>query len=532
MLDIYEYYSFALLFQVATRNDLIGCDSLVYQMLLYMKSHGGVEDNIFSSDYIWQVYLVCCGEEKYTECYFSNRHMSHSQLYDLIEHLNEDFEFHNKSENEMTPDELDAQLKNENTSSIEKKEALTNYLISIYIHGKPGDRYFVLFGAFLSGDKEYGTRTLLAEMQQYGLDKFWLEYSLHTAEYQLHELGFFGDRNKFRNHPFDELIIKNAHQGSFEVTTLVSSALKLANHECREVDISSLAYCWSMYYNRKDYSVSTIDEALLTFEAQGLISWKESFSIIDKLMDQSEKGISHLLTSYLNKKGADCVNALNETGYFNNKRANIRFWDLNPEYYDCFNSSEVLEQVMQLLSIYHYSRNIEYDYIQNIMKSKHRNLVLCSVKQYDYAVLMPDEDIVPILEEKGVKYVGRKIRDETKHIPLQHGSISIHDFEYIAAQKIGYLEISQYADGWYSCLPFVDVFSLYPKEEIQQNYISIIHNSMFARVSDNEYIGNWNELLGNIPAFLSRYGINVNWEKIYDIFNAFLDVSLIYRDMG
>ena len=78
----------------------------------------------------------------------------------------------------------------------------------------------------------------------------------------------------------------------------------------------------------------------------------------------------------------------------------------------------------------------------------------------------------------------------------------------------------------------MDVFSLYPKEEIQQNYIAIIHSSMFARVSDNEYIGNWNELIGNIPVFLSRYDIDVDWEKVYDIFNAFLDISLIYRDIG
>lgn len=72
---------------------MIGCDSLVYQMLLYMKAHKGVEDNIFSSDYIWQVYLVCCGEGTYTEQYLENRHMSDSQLYDLIKHLNEDHEF-------------------------------------------------------------------------------------------------------------------------------------------------------------------------------------------------------------------------------------------------------------------------------------------------------------------------------------------------------------------------------------------------------------------------------------------------------
>lgn len=528
--DIYEYYSFALLFQVATRNELIGCDSLVYQMLLYMKSHEGIEDNIFSSDYIWQVYLVCCGERNYAEQYLANRHMSDSQLYDLIEHLNKDYEFYEKKENEITYNELDAYLKSDNTNLWEKQMALIDYLISIYIHGKSGDRYFDLFGTYLSGDKERSIATLLNEMSQYGLDKFWVGHSLRTAEYQLHELGFFDDGNKFRNHSIHELITKNAYRGSFNVITLVASHLKLANYECRETDISNLAYCWSMYYNHKDYSVFTIDDALLAFEAKKLINWKQSFMIIDKLINQSEKGISHLLTSYLNKKGVDYVQSIHKTGYFMNKRANIRFWDLNPQYYACFSNSEVADQIIRLLSAHSYSKNIEYDDITNVMRSKHRDLVLSEIKYYDYAILSPDEDLIPILEERGVRYTGRKAQEETEHVPLKHGSISEKDFEYIATQNIGYLEISQYADGWYSCLPFVDVFSLYPKEEIQQNYITIIHNAMFARVSNNDYIGNWNQLIGNIPAFLLRYDIDVDWEQIYNIFNTFLDLSLIYRE--
>lgn len=362
----------------------------------------------------------------------------------------------------MTYDELDTQLKNSSATLFEKKEALTNYLVSIYIHGKLGDKYFNLFGAFLSGDKENSVITLLDEISQYNLDKFWVEYSLRTAEYQLHELGFLGDRNKFRNHSLHELIIENAHQGSFEVITLTASYLKLANYECREIDISNLAYCWSMYYNRKDYSVSTIDEALLTFEAQGLISWKQSFTIIDKLMDQSEKGISHLLTSYLNKKGLNYVKLLNKAGYFRNERANVQFWDLKPQYYDCFNSSEVVEQVMQLLSTHCNSRDIEYDDIQNILKSKRRDLVLSGIKYFDYTILSTDEDLIPMLKERGVKYTVEKTQEETECVPLKQESISRQDFEYVAAQNIGYLEVAQYADGWYSCFPFVDVFSLYP----------------------------------------------------------------------
>ena len=220
---------------------------------------------------------------------------------------------------------------------------------------------------------------------------------------------------------------------------------------------------------------------------------------------------------------------IKEAGGFNNRNSPIWFWGLIPEHYDCFSKSEIIEQVIQLLGSHSYSHKIESRDIQNIIKSKHRDLVLSGIKHFSYAIFEPDEDLIPTLDEIGVEYEGKKEDEEAEYIPFRHGSISERDFGYIAEQNIGYLEVSGYADGWYSCLPFVNVFSIYPKAEIQQDYISIIHRSLFARVSDNDYIGNWYQIIGNIPAFLMQYKIDVDWRKIYSIFNSFMDLSLIYR---
>ncbi len=92
---------------------------------------------------------------------------------------------------------------------------------------------------------------------------------------------------------------------------------------------------------------------------------------------------------------------------------------------------------------------------------------------------------------------------------------------------MGYFEVSKYPDGWYSCLPFVDIYSIYDVNEIKENYLKIIHQAIFARVLDIEYIGNWNLLLGNIPKFIAKYNIDINWDKMYIIFKWFLKESLI-----
>ena len=39
--------------------------------------------------------------------------------------------------------------------------------------------------------------------------------------------------------------------------------------------------------------------------------------------------------------------------------------------------------------------------------------------------------------------------------------------------------------------------------------MTIIHNSLFARASNKDYLGNWNLLLGNILEFLLDYEIAV-----------------------
>ena len=526
VLDIYEYYSFALLSEVAARNDLIGRDSLVYQMLIYMHSHEGIEDNIFSSDYIWHVYLACRGLKKLTAQYLANKHMIDSQFHDLLEQLNEDFVFYEKIDKQVDYNKLESQFKDAELDYISKRNMIIEYLVSIWIHGSSKDLFLDSFREFVAGEKNTCT-DIRDTMSHYGLNKFLVDGCVTAAKYQLHELGFFGDKNKFHNTSLHDLITSNAPNGSFEVETLTASFLKLANHEEREVDISNLAYCWSMYYERKDYSVSTIDEALIAFEAKELIGERQSFSIIRDLMEQSEKGISHLLTSYVNKKGSDYISKINKLGYFSNDDYRIRFWELNPEYYDCFSNSEIVDQVMKLLNTYYHSKTISGRDIKNIMASKHRNLVLYGINKYDYSIISPDEDLIPILESSGVKYLGKSETEEKAYIPFEHGSIHEEDFEYIAAQKIGYLEVASYADGWYSCLPYIDVFSIYKKEDIQKDYMAIIHKAMFARVSDNEYIGDWHKLIGSIPAFLLRYDIKVDWERLFAIFLDFLTLSLI-----
>lgn len=526
ILDIYQYYSFALLFQIANRNDLIGTNRWVLQMLIYMNKHGGIEDNIFSSDYIWQVYIACKNSEKLAAQYLANRHFSDSQFYDLIADVNDEFAFYEKKNIIIKYVDVIKAFDNDDNRMFDKDSVLIDYLVSIWIHGNKEDKFYDDFIGYIQGDRKCVCK-MQKELSQYGFDEFWISTSLESAEYQLHELGYFGDGNIFRNISLLDLILQEAEKGSYKVVNLVASYIKLANYEKRNIDIENLACSWAMYFNHKDYSVYTIDEALVTFEQQGLISEDNSFDIIQKLMAQSDDGISHLMTSYVNKKGAEYVNKINEQGYFLDGDCRIRFWELDSAIYNCFRKEDVAIQVTELLRYHYPSKDIDAKVIQPIMESKYEKLVLDGIEYYGYSILSPNAELIPVLEDRGIKYFDSDEQDKEDYIPLQYGHIHKEDYEYIAKQNIDYLEVAEYTDGWDSCLPFVDVFSLYNKEDIQRDCVEIIHRAMYARRAEKEYLGKWSLLIGNIPALLFQYEMDINWEKLYVIFKDFLEVSLI-----
>ena len=68
-------------------------------------------------------------------------------------------------------------------------------------------------------------------MLKFGIEPFGVKIALNEVEYQLHELGFFGKKNKFRKYSLYDMIKQNEYEGSFTVMELAASYLKLANYE-------------------------------------------------------------------------------------------------------------------------------------------------------------------------------------------------------------------------------------------------------------------------------------------------------------
>ena len=445
VLDIYQYYSFALIFQIVTRNDLVGYEDLIFQILEYLKNHGGVENQIFSSGIIWQVYLACEKDQPESiKRYLKNTMYGDVQVNSAYKSINEEIQFFDCLDNE-----------------------------------------------------------------------------LNTKE-----------KNICRQGSILSIVKEKAPKGSEDVVQAVLSFLRLANHENRTVDIYNINYVWSMYAQYKDYSVCTIDTAMCTYERAGLIDESDSLEIICRLMRQSEKGIRYLLESYINLKGPKYVRRLVKSGKIFSIESQLDFFEINPDNINCLPKKAIEMRVEKLMK--HHSRfeYIDVDAIRNVLRSDYAKLICDALDSVDKKVegLLDDEE-TGILDKYGIEYIRKNNTDvkREEYSPFSDGCISREDFDYIKENQTPVIECSRYAGGCYDCLPYVDLYELFDIKEVREQYLSIIHNALFAKVICGEHIGNWMNITGNIPAFLEKYEVaDIDWERLFKQMLRFMDLSNIY----
>lgn len=531
VLDLYHYYSFTLIYQMANRNDLIGYDGLVYQILVYMNDHFIIEDELFSSGMMWRTYtfLKLEAEASYQK-YLADSMYDSNKLDDYYETLYDEKFYFEKREKLPSYTETLKKLENNDLYQFDKQDILIRHMVRVWVNQDQEDFYFRILDEYFNNDEELAMNQLRSIVEKYDIEGRWSARILSSVNYQLFELGRLKEKNIFYGKTLEELIKESALNGSFDAAEHAKSFIRLANHENMQIDIYSVNRVWAMYYNRKDYSVYTLDAALRVFEKFGYLDEFKSIDIIRKVMNQSEKGIRHLLESYIDMGDESLIYKLEQVGAFYDSDFPVDIFNLMPEKIDCIDVKHIDRRVYEIISYHRYGKIIEYDDIIKPLSSKYCSRILDAIAYYDYKIfgLIKDEEIEEMIIERGIELIKKEQEVNTEYIPFKHGCIHESDINFINDNKIGYLEVSRYSDGWYSCLPFVDLYSSYDMNEIKQNYLKIIHHAIFARVSDREYIGNWNLLLGNIPRFVEKYNIDINWDMMYEILNWFLKESLIY----
>lgn len=528
--NIYQYYSFALLYQVMERQNSIGYEGLMFLVMKYIERQENLIDCIYSSKEIWNLYLLLNGKhEKDYKHFLKKEHYDKRHISSVINCVEEQVHFFDKLDKKISDEEFEIMM-HDAKDSLKKRENLTNYLVSVWINDEKQNEYYDTIQLFLSGEEKNAQNRFDKQVKKYQLDTIWRESILTAVRWQLNELGLFDEKNRFRKKSLKETIQNEAPKGSFAISDWLEAMMRLANKENRDIDIYSVNYFWIMYQQRKDYTVHNIDVALTIFEKNNQIEEMCSLKIIEKLMKQSEKGIRHLMASYINRKPCDFTKRLANMNYFSEEECPLDIFDLNPDHLNCCKKEQIKQRLNEIMAYHRYSGSIEYDEIENLLHSNYKNILIDGLDFYDLSIWGKEIDTAAqsILEENGIRCLVSKEEKEESYSPFKHGCIHEEDEEYIVKNKVGYMDIAGYTDGWDSCLPYVNLFLNYDVEDIRKDYLKIIHKAMFAKTAMLNKTGLWFLLIGNIPDFLDEVGIEVDWRKLYDIFLQFLKISAIW----
>jgi len=518
--DIYQYYSFILICLLFDRVDLVGYEDLIFHTIKYMENGDMDETTVYSQGLFWQSYIYY-KKEDWRENRILYRSYTIRDKKDIFNKENNYYLFKKYGFDENKAIKYLKNMKN----NYQKEEIVMDFFINSKIYNS-NSGYSKIIDDYLNNDFNFIKEDVHDFYKKINLNETpsqsrWsiVPYIIKTKNENI--------LKQYEN--LKELIEEKSKEGSFITHDYINSYIRLKNYEHELQDINEINKFYTMYYNRKDLTVININDALLIFEKHNLIKELESYTLLINLIKQSEKGIRHLPYDYIANKKPNFIKTIISTRNINE---DLWIYDLDPEYIDELSQKEIVDAFDKLFNRHKFNVRIDYDDVKNIFKSKYSSAFIDHLNMFDFI-------LTNVPRENGLEYKVNKIdfeiekyeEDNFNHTPLKDNKIIYEDKEFIIKNNISCLELSRCVDYYFYAMPYKDFFNHYDKEELRKKLLKIIHNAMYIKFSFNpEGFVRWAMLLGNIPYLLDLCNYDVNWKKLYQIFNDFVELSLINTD--
>lgn len=529
VLNIYEYYSFILILECCNRINLDWNIPLLYQHLAYIyKNDNRKIAELFSSKILFRICSQVFKEkEDLTGFEFVNNKILDRLLNDnsliarnsviksFLEAGEKNSLFLNKHNDIYDYEKLIAEKIIGNTNESEQVEIISDMIVNLIIYGNEYNGFADCFRRFITDEKnESSVFEFQKILESYNIRIFFAKSIFFVVRFKLFSLGYLKDINPLLKESLASLISCYSKEGSDKVTTYVEAYIRLTNQDEGLIDITDIYKCYIMFYREKDYSIISLPTALIAFEKKGIISSVESLKIIQKVLSLASNELSHLLESYVNEKGVAGFQNLLDCGLLN-KEYSLSIFRLKPEIINLLPEQLILQELLDYLKAYSYSKVLEEHYMMYVLESKYGELV-----------------------KKMVDKVGFRIMNLSTNAPaprktesyVERGYLIDTDKDYIIKNQISHLVVSEYKDGWFNCFNNLDFYEHYKPVVLRSDFIKIIHISMTSKIKSlHNNTGNLSYYLGNIPAFANMIDYQIDWDKLYSILYDFMVASSIYN---
>lgn len=531
-LEIINYYDLSLISNIVTRDHISSLNSFLYTYSKSLLHNGYSIEDITSSEYLFGMFTYVLEND-------SNilYNVTSDSLYDtrrFLDHLENDideeesfFEKYRKPIILSKPIEYYFEHR-------DWREYITEILIDLYIHKTTNKSLMELqncIDVFIDQNENQGINLLHIILNRYGKDSYYPNWILNEVKSILLSLGKLSEKNSYLSLSLKDYILSNSHNGSFDLWPGILSYLRLALENNKKVDIYNIGLFWCMYYYRKDYTVINMENALKVFEKHKLIIEEKSIKQVVFTQNMSEKGIRHLLADYISCHSPEIINKVLDT--FSIDELNISWFNLPSKHINNFPDRLFDYATSKLLTYHDHSRQLEFDEIRNVYYSSKWDKLLDDLKFLKYRIRIPENsNEQEKLENLGLTILPYKkdsFKANTSEYRFKNGMLDSTDIKFIKDNNLSVTQISGYLNGNYSALAEIEIFKIYPKEEVSKNLREIFYNSILGKVHSINMFGSLYHFVGNLPQLISEYGAEVDIAKLFNSFNVFLKLSLLNK---
>lgn len=536
-LSLIKYFDLSLICNITGRDHISSVNSFLYTYVKSLLSNGYSEEDITSSDYLFSIlYYVLKGEidllvNVHNNNYYSTENF-YSNLLSDIKYEEGYFDSHKK------PVTLTKRIEGSlnSKSEIEVQEVISYIMTNLYLFDTTEPTFMEMYKAIVSfvdqAQEDTAVSIIEKELMKHGVRKFFACSLLRKTKDYIESLGQIRGTNDYHRLALEEYIEAYANRGSFDLMKRIQNYLRLSNKENRKIDISKISKFWTMYHERKDYSVISINVALKAFEAKGLISEIESCKLIAKTQKLSEKGISHIFNEYIKIHDISIIEKLDQN--FVLEDLEIRWLDLPADYINFYSKSILSVALKQLMGYHSVSRKLSISDVKNGLVSNKAGEILRILSFCGYVIEIPENHhLLEVLKQHKANFVTvpeNKKDDGYKSTSLERfnqGVLTSADIDFIREIDLKNYEVAAFNDGYYAQLADLDIFSIFSKENMQEEINRIIYCAFLGKLKSINTYGNLYYFVGNVPQMFLLYDIDVDWKEIYHSFILFLKISLI-----
>lgn len=530
--EIIEYYDLSLITNIVHRDHVSTMNDFYYTFVKALKFNGFSEEDITSSEYLFSMfYYLETQDSTLLYNYKSNNHYSTDRFHsELDAELNNERDFFKRQSKVLTSERINELLISENKFEI--SEILTFVLTNIFVHQTfkhEFPEFHISMEEYFQGSAKVGINKLKNFLFKNGINDVYAPMILNKVEMNVKGLGFLFESNEYLNNSLEELILTNRELGSFDLWPKVLAFMRLSLHQNRRIDLKSIGYFWTKYYQRKDYSLLSIPNAFYVFEKNGYIDFSLCCQLIQKVQDISEKGYRGLYNEFISLYPSSVIERLQD--HFELDELSILWFQLPTEYINVIPERVFADTFIQLIRYNESFKTIDFADIENVINSTWYPSFKEGIEYFDFKIRIESNhpQIKTLISEgfKIEKAPNKEHKDVSKESldHFQKGILNKSDIEFIRAKIKSPMELAGFENGWYATLSETNLFKEFNTNDVKINFKEILYNGILGKVGINNSFPRLFFFPGNIPKLIQEYNIDSDYSKLFNSFESFLELS-------